>query len=119
MTSEKRVQVTDKVELPRLYMAWQTPVIYDTGDADADLLAEILGGGKSSRLYRKLVYELQIAQDVDVSQKSLALGSVFMITATAKPGVPLAKAGARSSTRSWRPCRRTAPPTTSCSARRT
>lgn len=91
VTREKRVQVTDKVELPRLYMAWQTPVIYDTGDADADLLARILGGGKSSRLYRKLVYELQIAQDVEVWQKSLALGSVFTISATAKPGVPLAK----------------------------
>ena len=91
VTSEKRVQVTDKVELPRVYMAWQTPAIYSAGDADADLLAEILGGGKSSRLYRKLVYELQIAQDVDVSQKSLALGSVFTLSATAKPGVPLAK----------------------------
>jgi len=91
VTREKRVQVTDKVELPRVYMAWQTPVIYDSGDADADLLAHILGGGKSSRLYRRLVYDLQIAQDVDVSQKSLALGSVFTISATAKPGVPLAK----------------------------
>ena len=87
ITAERRVVVTDKVELPRVYMAWFTPAIYQPGDADADLLASILGGGKSSRLYRKLVYELQIAQNVSVSQNSLQLGSVFQIEATARPGV--------------------------------
>ena len=85
--AEKRVVVTDKVELPRVYVAWQTPAIYAPGDADADLLAQILGGGKSSRLYRKLVYRQQIAQDVEVTQRSLSLGSVFTISATARPGV--------------------------------
>jgi zinc protease len=87
ITSERRVVVTDKVELPRIYMAWFTPALYQPGDADADLLASILGGGKSSRLYRKLVYDLQIAQNVSVSQNSLQLGSVFQIEATARPGV--------------------------------
>ena len=87
ITAERRVVVTDKVELPRVYLAWFTPAIYQPGDAEADLLASILGGGKSSRLYRKLVYELQIAQNVSVSQNSLKLGSVFQIEATARPGV--------------------------------
>lgn len=87
ITSERRAVVTDQVELPRVYMAWITDPIYKPGDAEADLLAMILGGGKSSRLYKRLVYERQIAQDVSVSQNSLILGSVFQIQATAKPGV--------------------------------
>ncbi len=87
ITQERRVTVTDKVQLPRVYMAWITAPIYKPGDAEADLLARILGGGKSSRLYKRLVYEKQIAQDVSASQYSLILGSVFQITATARPGV--------------------------------
>ena len=87
ITAEKRITVTDDVELPRVYMAWITPSIYTPGDADADLLAHILGGGKSSRLYKKLVYEKQIAQDVEVDNDSELLGSVLDIQATAKPGV--------------------------------
>lgn len=87
ITTEKRVTVTDDVALPRVYMAWITPSIYTPGDAESDLLAHILGGGKSSRLYKKLVYEQQIAQDVEVDNDSELLGSVLDIQATAKPGV--------------------------------
>src|SRR5206468_35171 len=70
----------------RVYMGWLTTPIYQPGDADLDAAAQVLGGGKSSRLYKKLVYEMQIAQDVDVSQNSLQLASVFTITVTARPG---------------------------------
>jgi zinc protease len=87
ITSERRLVVTDKVELPRVILAWLTPPIYQPGDAEADLVGQILGGGKSSRLYQKLVYEQQIAQDVSASQYSLMLGSVFSIEVTARPGV--------------------------------
>jgi zinc protease len=87
ITAEKRAVVTDQVELPRVYMDWITDPIFKAGDAEADLLAMILGGGKSSRLYKRLVYERQIAQDVNANQGSLILGSVFQIQATAKPGV--------------------------------
>src|SRR5205085_9799525 len=69
------------------YMGWLTSPIFKPGDAEADLAATILGGGKSSRLYKKLVYEKQIAQDVAVNQQSLILGSVFEVQATAKAGV--------------------------------
>jgi zinc protease len=86
ITSERRLEVKDRVELPRLYMAWVTPSIFQPGDAEADITSHILGGGKSSRLYRRLVYEKQIAQDVSVSQASQTLGSVFTIQATARPG---------------------------------
>jgi zinc protease len=87
ITSERRATIQDNVQLPRVYMAWLTSPIFKPGDAEADLAATILGGGKSSRLYKKLVYEKQIALDVAVNQQSLILGSVFEIQATAKPGV--------------------------------
>jgi zinc protease len=87
ISSEKRVKVTDQVELPKIYMGWIMPSIYQPGDAESELLAQILGGGKSSRLYKKLVYEKQIAQDVQVQNTPLLLGSVFELQATAKPGV--------------------------------
>ncbi len=61
ITAERRVVIHDQVELPRVYMAWLTSPIFKPGDADADLASQILGGGKSSRLYKKLVYEEQIA----------------------------------------------------------
>jgi len=84
--TERRQVVTDKVELPRVYMAWITSPIYKPGDADADVAASVLGGGKSSRLYKRLVYEQQIAQRVVTQQFSLMLGSVFDIEVTARPG---------------------------------
>jgi zinc protease len=86
ITSEKRMTVTDTVQLPRVYMAWLTPPIFKPGDAEADLAADILGGGKSSRLYKALVYDKQIAQAVQTTQESLILGSKFTIQATARPG---------------------------------
>ncbi|MGH9670629.1 MAG: M16 family metallopeptidase [Terriglobales bacterium] len=89
ITAERRLTVADKVELPRLYMGWITSPIYKPGDAELDLLARILGEGKSSRLYKRLVYQDQIAQDVTTTQYSLILGSAFYIQATAKPGVKL------------------------------
>lgn len=81
-----RIETTDDVELPRVYMAWVTPPAFQLGDAEATLAARMLGGGKASRLFKRLVYEEQIAQSVSAQQRSLRYGSVFQITATAKPG---------------------------------
>ena len=86
ITTERRNVVPDRIELPRVYMAWLTPNIFKPGDAEADITAQILGGGRASRLYQKLVYEKQIAQDVNVYQYSLLLGSQFGIEVTARPG---------------------------------
>ncbi len=86
ITAERRAVVQDRIEMPRVYMAWLTAPIFKPGDADADLASIILGGGRSSRLYKKLVYEKEIAQDVNVQQQSLILGSQFQIQATARPG---------------------------------
>ena len=86
ITAEKKLTVTDTVQLPRVYMSWLTPAIFKPGDAEADLTADILGGGKSSRFYKSLVYDKQIAQAVAASQESMILGSKFTIQATARPG---------------------------------
>ena len=56
--------ITDRVQLPRLYLAWLTPRHFAPGDAALDVVADVLAGGKNSRLYKRLVYDMQIAQDV-------------------------------------------------------
>ena len=81
--------IEDRVELPRLYLGWLSPPMYAAGDAELDLLADVLAAGKASRLYRSLVYERRIAADVAASQGSRELGSSFQIAATAVPGVGL------------------------------
>ena len=86
ITAEKRVTVTDRIQLPRVYMAWHSPRVYTQADADADVTASALGGGKFSRLYKALVYDKQIAQDVVAFQQSMMLVSAFTIQATARPG---------------------------------
>jgi zinc protease len=85
ITEERRLVVKDRIELPRLYMAWIGPAIYTDEDAIADIASDILGGDKVSRLYKSLVYEKRIAQDVVAYNSSYALGSVFTIQATAAP----------------------------------
>jgi zinc protease len=86
ITMERRKVVPDRVELPAVYMAWVTPSVFKPGDAEAIIAGDILGGGRASRLYQKLVYEKQIAQNVQAYQQSLLLGSQFQIDATARPG---------------------------------
>ena len=89
ITAERRLVVTDRIELPRLTIAWHTPAQYSDGDAEMDVLANLLGGGKSSRLYKRLVYDRQIAQSVSATQDSMSLGSVFSIEVVARPGQSL------------------------------
>jgi zinc protease len=89
ITSERRVTVTDTVQLPRLTVAWLTPEAYKPGDADADLFLNILGGGKVSRLYQKLVYETQVAQSVNCNNQSLMATSIAQCDILARPGVKL------------------------------
>ena len=86
ITKERRAKVTDEVELPRVFMGWLTSPAFKPGDAEAGITADILGGGKASRLYKSLVYDKQIAQDVNIQYQGLYLGSVFELVATAKPG---------------------------------
>ncbi len=89
ITAEKRVTMPDRVQLPRLFMAWQTPKLYAPGDAALDVLSDVLSGGKSGRLTARLEIKERIAQDVSAGQVSQAYASFFVVDATPKPGVSL------------------------------
>jgi zinc protease len=86
---EKRVTMEDRVSLPRVYMVWPTEPQFTSNDAPLDQLSFVLAGGKGSRLYKSLVYEKQIAQDVSAFHNSRELAGQFQIVATAKPEVKL------------------------------
>ena len=87
LAREKQVTVPDDVQLPRLYLAWQTPKEYADGEAALEVLGDVLATGKSSRLTRRLVMEERVAQNVMAGQQSQALAGMFMVVATPKPGV--------------------------------
>ena len=76
----------DKVQLPRLYYAWRTVKAFHDDDAALDLIAYVLAGDKNSRLYKRLVYDMQVAQDVSAFQSSQRMDGSFRITVTPKPG---------------------------------
>jgi zinc protease len=88
---ETRLLIEDRVELPRIYLAWMTPAMFGEADAELDLAADILANGKTSRLYRRLVYELRAATDVSASQNSREAGGFMQVAATAAPGHTLAE----------------------------
>ncbi len=91
LSGETRLLLEDRVELPRVYFAWHSPALFADGDAELDLVADVLAGGKTSRLYRRLVYEERMATEIAASQNSRELGSFFQIVATAAPGRSLAE----------------------------
>ena len=76
----------DKVQLPRTFYDWPTVKIYDKDDAALDVLAAVLASGKNSRLYKRLVFDMQVAQQVFASQQSSKLAGKFEIDITPKPG---------------------------------
>jgi zinc protease len=91
LTEEVRLVLEDRVELARIYFAWHSPALFADGDADLDLVGDVLANGKTSRLYKALVYDQRIATEVAASQNSRELGGFFQIVATAAPGRTLAE----------------------------
>ncbi|MCC7008111.1 MAG: insulinase family protein [Acidobacteria bacterium] len=85
LSSVVKETLTDQVQLPRIYLGWPTPALYATGDADLDLVSGVLANGKNSRLYKRLVFDMQLAQDVSAAQYSSRYGSIYLITVTARP----------------------------------
>ena len=82
---EIRLRLDDRVELPRLYLAWLTCPMFAPDDADLDVATDILANGKTSRLYRRLVFDERIATDVSAAQNSREIGGFAQVTATAAP----------------------------------
>ena len=79
------VEHKDNVQLDRIYLAWHSDLIFGKDDSSLEVAADILTGSKNSRLYKKLVFDLQIAQDVTAFQYSGKFGGQFMIISTARP----------------------------------
>jgi zinc protease len=86
LTGPKRILMEAKIQQPQVYIAYPTPANFAPGDRELDLIANLLGHGKSSRLFKRLVYDLKIAQAVSASQQSQLLASSFEITASPMPG---------------------------------
>ena len=78
--------IEDRVQLPRVYDAWHTVRRFADDDAALDVLADILAGGRSSRLYRTLVYQKQIATQVAAYHDALKMDGSFRLFTTARPG---------------------------------
>jgi zinc protease len=87
--SDASLLLEDRVELPRLYLSWHSPAMFETGDAELDLAADVLAHGKTSRLYKHLVYERRVATDVSAYQHSREMSGVFQVACTAAAGVAL------------------------------
>jgi zinc protease len=79
----------DRIELPRLYVGWHSPAMFAGDDAELDIVADVLTHGKTSRLYKTLVYERRVATDVSAYQSSREMSGVFQIVGTAAAGVGL------------------------------
>ena len=86
LPGEKRVVLEDDVGLPKLILAWPTVAVLDPSDAALDVVAGVLSTGKNARLYQRLVYDLQVAQDVAAYQESMDEAGAFYVEVTARPG---------------------------------
>jgi zinc protease len=89
LTEDVHVVEKDEVKLPRVHFLWHTPALYADGDSALDLLSSVLTKGKTSRLYKPLVYEQKVAKEVSAYQVSMAVGGFYVIQATAAPGKTL------------------------------
>jgi zinc protease len=84
--SPRRLVMEDRVELSRLYLAWTSPRLFAHGDAELDLVADLLANGRTSRLYNRLIHDRRIAVELAAGQTSRELGGTFQIVASAAPG---------------------------------
>ncbi|MCC7340737.1 MAG: insulinase family protein, partial [Bryobacterales bacterium] len=91
MTGERRQVTEDRVPQARIVMVWNIPEFRSKEAAHLDLLSDVLGSGKTSRFYKRLVYQDQIATSVSASVWLKEIGGQFIVQADARPGVDLAK----------------------------
>ena len=83
---ERRLVLEDRVELPRLYLSWPSPALFAPGDAEMDLVADLIANGRTSRLYSRLIHHHRVAAELAGGQTSRELGGTFQIVASAAPG---------------------------------
>ncbi|NNG24775.1 M16 family metallopeptidase [Telluria aromaticivorans] len=90
-TGSHRTTVQDRVPQSRIYRTWNVPGAHTPEEAQLDLAALVLGGGKTSRLYKRLVYKDQLATSATASDDAAEIGGQFDLTLTARPGADVAK----------------------------
>ena len=95
LATDCEIVVHDRVELDRIYMTWPSVRNFDPREAPRTILADVLARGRSSRLYRKLVMEEELVQDVSVSQSGREIAGTFSAVATLSPGRDVNEARAR------------------------
>ncbi len=91
LPTAQRLEMTDDVKLTRVQMAWHSPAFFAEGDADLDVLSNILTAGKASRLHKRLLLQDRSATNVSAYQASRGLGSTYNIVATVAPGRTVAE----------------------------
>jgi zinc protease len=95
LDADRDLTLHDRVELDRLYRLWPTVPQFAPDDAALMLVADVLARGRASRLYRRLVVELELAQDVSAYQGGRELAGSFGVIVTLRPGRDPAEARAR------------------------
>ena len=80
------LELTDQVQVDKTHMLWHTPPALTAGDAAMDVLSSLLTSGRSSRLYRKLLVDRALVQEISAYQMSQQYGSVFMVEALPTEG---------------------------------
>jgi len=86
----QREIIEDRVPQGRIYLVWNVPGVTSSESQSLELLSDVLASGKNSRLYKRLVYDDQIATDVSAYKWQMEIAGLFIIQATAKPGQDLA-----------------------------
>jgi zinc protease len=90
MSGEHRQVMQDRVPQARLYKVWNVPEYGDPDQTYLSMALEILGSGRTSRLYKRLVYKDRIASDVSAFSDEREIASQLRLMATAQPGGDLA-----------------------------
>ena len=90
-TTATRGEMVDHVAQVRIYKEWNVPQLGDADVVPLQLAAAVLGGGKTSRLYERLVYKDKLADSVEVGVEALALAGQFELQVDVKRGVDPAK----------------------------
>ncbi|MCD4692682.1 MAG: insulinase family protein [Calditrichales bacterium] len=90
-SGEKRTVIKDRVQLPRIYMAYHIPAYGTKESYTTEIMSDILSEGKSARLYQSLIYKKQIAQDAHALMLNMQETSLLIFLVTAKPGVSVDK----------------------------
>ncbi|MCA1858233.1 insulinase family protein [Massilia oculi] len=90
-TGTRRVTMQEPVPQSRIYRTWNVPGVNTPEEALLELGGQVLGGGKTSRLYKRLVYKDQIATSAVGGNNGSEIGGLFSMMLTARPGADVAK----------------------------